>query len=236
MIYRTFSRLTDARNWVVDTESDIRNGRHHQVALPKLRNHTLSEAIERFMLDELPKKTRSIKDHTRHLLWFKERAGAYLLSEISSALLTELKSIYFRSTTRFKRPPLPQSWNRYISSLSCVFECCVRDWEWLENNPARKVRREREAPGRVRVLSDEERERLLVACQRSESKTLYPFVVLALSTGMRRSEIRFLTWEQVDLAKGALILSKTKEQNDEAGAGARARPHTSSRACTYKTH
>ena len=124
--------------------------------------------------------------------------------------MTELKSIFFRGTTRFKRAPRPQSWNRYISSLSCVFQCCIRDWEWLETNPARRIRREREAPGRIRFLSDEEWERLLDACERSESKNLYPFVVLALSTGMRRSEIRFLTWDQVDLTKGVLILNYTK--------------------------
>jgi len=34
--------------------------------------------------------------------------------------------------------------------------------------------------------------------------------VLTLSTGMRRSEVRFLTWEQVDLQKGVIILNTTK--------------------------
>lgn len=208
-IYRTFLRLTDARNWMLDTESDIRNGRYlPPQAEPK--KHTLADAIDRYMLDELPKKLLSIRDQTRHLLWFKDQAGERFLAEVTPALLTELKSIYLRSVTRFKKPPRPQSWNRYISSLSCVFQCCVRDWEWLETNPARRVRREREAPGRIRFLSDDERERLLEACRNSNAKNLYPFVVLALSTGMRRSEIRYLTWDQVDLTQGTLILSRTK--------------------------
>jgi integrase len=209
-IYRTFNRLTDARNWILDTESDLRNGRKSSTTEPESTKHTLNDAIDRYLLDELPKKPRCLKDQTRHLYWFKKEAGYRFLSDINPALLTELKSNFLRGVTRFKRAPRPQSWNRYISSLSCVFQCCVRDWEWLETNPARRVRREREAPGRIRFLSDEERNRLLDACKQSESRNLYPYVVLALSTGMRRSEIRFLTWEQVDLSKGILILKYTK--------------------------
>ena len=44
--------------------------------------------------------------------------------------------------------------------------------------------------GRVRYLSDNERERLLEACKHSESPNLYPLVVLTLSTGMRRGDVR----------------------------------------------
>jgi integrase len=74
------------------------------------------------------------------------------------------------------------------------------------------VRREREARGRVRFLSDDERERLLEACKRSPSPNLYVAVILTLSTGMRHSEVRYLTWSQVDLARGVIILSETKNK------------------------
>ena len=37
------------------------------------------------------------------------------------------------------------------------------------------------------------------ACRESESKGLYPIVILALSTGMRRGEIMNLKWSDVDL-------------------------------------
>ena len=80
----------------------------------------------------------------------------------------------------------------------------------MDYNPVRRLRREREAPGRVRFLSNEERERLLVACKESRSVNLYPLVVLALSTGMRRGEIQGLTWDQVDLVKGVILLERTK--------------------------
>jgi len=73
-----------------------------------------------------------------------------------------------------------------------------------------KVTRMREPRGRVRFLSDDERNRLLKACQDSPNPYLYAVVVLALSTGMRSGEIMGLTWDDVDLNQGRAILHETK--------------------------
>ncbi len=48
------------------------------------------------------------------------------------------------------------------------------------------------------------------ACRESESKGLYPIVILALSTGMRRGEIMNLKWSDIDLARGSILLQTTK--------------------------
>ena len=80
----------------------------------------------------------------------------------------------------------------------------------MEFNPARRVRREREAPGRLRFLSDEERVKLLEACKNNRSPNLYPIVVLTLSTGMRKGEVISLRWSQVNLTLGVIILDNTK--------------------------
>ena len=208
--YRTFMRLTDAKAWVQELEYKIRNG--ERLPTVEAERHTFADAIDRFILEELPKKPKIFRDQNRHLLWFKQQLGFKLLAEVSPALLTEIKGKFMREVTRNDKLRQPQTWNRYLTSISCVFESCCRDWQWLETNPARRVRREREAPGRVRFLSEEERNELLEACKKSNSPNMYPLVVLALSTGMRRSEIRWLTWPQVDLTKGIIILSKTKNK------------------------
>ncbi len=77
----------------------------------------------------------------------------------------------------------------------------------------RKVTKPKESRGRVRFLSEDERPRLLKACKESSNPSLYPVVVLALSTGMRQGEIMRLTWDDVDLNRGRAILHETK--NDE---------------------
>jgi integrase len=43
-------------------------------------------------------------------------------------------------------------------------------------------------------LSDAERERLLATCRASTGRALYPVVVLALATEMRKGEIMNLQW------------------------------------------
>lgn len=206
--YRTFLRLTDAKAWIQEMEYKIRSGEHFTVT--ESQRHTFAEAIDRFILEELPKKPKIFADQHHHLLWFKEQLGYKILAEVTPALLTETKGKFLRQITRNNKPRRPQTWNRYLTSISCVFESCCRDWQWLELNPARRVRREREAPGRVRFLSDEERTKLLEVCKNSNSPNLYPLVVLTLSTGMRRGEVKWLTWQQVDIANGIIILSETK--------------------------
>ena len=80
----------------------------------------------------------------------------------------------------------------------------------MESNPMRNVQKQKEDDGRVRFLSDDERSALLEACKESQSPYLYPVVVLALSTGMRKGEIMNLTWNDVDFIKQRVILNDTK--------------------------
>ena len=64
----------------------------------------------------------------------------------------------------------------------------------MDDSPMRKVFKPREPRGRERFLSDDERFELLTACKESTSTYLYPVVVLAISTGMRSSELMTLRW------------------------------------------
>jgi integrase len=59
--------------------------------------------------------------------------------------------------------------NRYHAALSGVFRFALeRRWGWIKRNPCRDVERGQEGRGRRRWLSDDERERLLNACRKSE--------------------------------------------------------------------
>lgn len=79
-----------------------------------------------------------------------------------------------------------------------------------ESSPTSKVTKPREPRGRVRFLDEEEREKLLFACKVSSNSFLHTMVVIALSTGTRLSEIISLSWNDVDLDKGRVILYETK--------------------------
>jgi integrase len=85
-----------------------------------------------------------------------------------------------------------------------------KEWQWMAVNPVLQISKPREAQGRTRFLSDEERERLFAVCKSSESTHLFTIVTLALSTGMRRGEILGLSWEDVDLRNRRITLLRTK--------------------------
>ena len=93
-----------------------------------------------------------------------------------------------------------------------MFTAAVRDWGWHNRNPLRDVWRQKEPKGRIRYLSDEERNRLLEICKASYCNYLYVIVVLALSTGMRKAEVLNLRWSNVDLEQGIIILYHTKNR------------------------
>jgi integrase len=67
-----------------------------------------------------------------------------------------------------------------------------------------------------KALSHEQETKLLQECARSRSRSLYPGVTMALSTGMRYGEIRLLTWNQIDFGRRALTVGHSKT---EAGTG-----------------
>jgi|ETNmetMinimDraft_23_1059889.scaffolds.fasta_scaffold54351_2 integrase len=208
----TFDRKTDARKWIQDTESAIRDGRHFKGT--EAKRHTLSEMIERYMRDVLPSKSDSMqRDQTTQLNWWKERIGDRLLSDITPALIAEHRDLLLKEIGPKKKKRSPSSVINYMAALSHVFTIAIREWEWLEDSPIRNVRKPKRPRGRVRFLDKEEREQFLEVCKASHNSALYPVVVLALSTGARRMEIMNLTWGDIDFIRKRAIIHETK--NDE---------------------
>ena len=68
----------------------------------------------------------------------------------------------------------------------------------------------KENPGRDRILTSAEIERLLSACRKSRSLYLYPIVLIALTTGSRQGEILNLEWKHIDFENKLAHLKETK--------------------------
>ena len=74
----TFEKKTDANKWIQDTESAIREGRHFKTAQSK--RHTLSDLIDDYIKNELPKKPKNASNQETQLLWWKDEIGSYTLA------------------------------------------------------------------------------------------------------------------------------------------------------------
>ncbi|WP_333688485.1 site-specific integrase [Methylococcus capsulatus] len=202
----SFERKTDAAKWAQDTESAIRDGRYFPTV--EAKRHTLDELIERYRREELP-KLRSGKTRIPHLEWWASELGAYTLADIKPALLVSTRNKLLRRINGRGTLTSKSTANRYDATLSHAFTVAMKEWQWVDDNPFRKIKTLKEPEGRIRFLSDDERERLLMEC-RAHSEDLYAIVVLALSTGARKSEITGLAWADVDLKTGLATFQNTK--------------------------
>ncbi len=206
--YASFKRKTDMDRWVQQTESAIREGRHFKTT--EAKKHTLGDLIDRYIRDVLPTKAKSEKKQTAQLYWWKEQLGCYLLSDVTPAMIAEKRDALLKGITRRGKLRTTSTTVRYMAVLSHAFTVAMKEWGWVDDSPVRKVSKPREPRGRIRFLGEEERVKLLDACKTSTNPFLYTIVVLALSCGMRYSEILTLTWDDVDLQKGRIILYETK--------------------------
>ena len=207
-VFQTFTRKTDAVRWANQTEAAITEGRFFKTA--ESQKHTLSDLIQRYIRDVLPRKAKVFVEYASQLKWWEEQIGDVRLSELSTSLISEQRDLLSRTITNRKKPMSPARVNRYMAALSTALNTSIRDWEWMEDNPMRKISKLKEPRGRVRYLSDEERERLLDACKDSSNTNLYLVVVLALNTGARQQEIWDLRWSNINLIKGLITFSETK--------------------------
>jgi integrase len=101
--------------------------------------------------------------------------------------------------------------NHELAFLKNVFTKAV-DWGKTGENPVKKVRLYREDNSRTRFLTDEEEERLLACCK----PQLQPLVITALHTGFRASELRSLTWNDIDFRRRTVTVRAGYVKNGES--------------------
>jgi integrase len=99
----------------------------------------------------------------------------------------------------------PASCNRELACLKTLFNKAV-EWGRLGANPAAKVKKLKENNTRERILNAAEARRL-VECAGPE---LQPILIIALNTGMRKSEILSLRWQDVDFIRGFILIEDSK--------------------------
>ncbi len=103
----------------------------------------------------------------------------------------------------------PATVNKEVITLKTMFNRAIRHGR-LTVNPAQPVKKVAENNVRMRILSQQEADKLFACCPNH----IRPIVITAFYTGMRFSEIVKLTWDKVDLSSGFIRLenqdTKTK--------------------------
>lgn len=154
---------------------------------------------------------RAHDDRERHAdLWVKH-IGNVALVDLSSFQIEGYKSKRkkdVRETPDGEKPPAPATINRELATMK-HFLGQAAEWGWIADGHAaklRKVKMLKEPPGRVRWLSDAERQRLYASLPVEFARV----VTAGALSGMRRAELVGLRKEQVDLKRRLIALTKTK--------------------------
>ena len=87
----------------------------------------------------------------------------------------------------------------------------MKDWGlMLSSNPVDRVKMPPSSPARHRRLKVDEFERLEDAAKQTKKPHIWPVIIFAIKTGMRRGEILRLEWEHVDLDRRITHFPLTK--------------------------
>ncbi len=132
-------------------------------------------------------------------------SGKYL-HEITPHLIEKFKSDRLQETTRKEKGLKPATVNRQLIVLKSLYNRAI-DWgKYKGENPVKKVKFFKENNTRVRFLEPNELVKLLSCCV----GTLKPVMIVALHTGMRKSEILGLKWLDCDFRRSIIYLRDTK--------------------------
>lgn len=198
---KTFRRKQDARSWgnraVIEYQEFEAKG---------IRPCTVT--FERLADEYMSWWTGKDHDRARLVKWWTTQLSNTLISDISPDLI--------REKLKPKRSQAAETYNKHLAVLSAMMDFALQQQEnelvleqYIEENPCKKVRKQKISNKIVRYLSDHEKPRLIRAAQEIGGR-FYLKVLMALTTGMRRGELEKLRWCDIDFDRGLAILTDTK--------------------------
>ena len=202
-----------AEEFIEQARTDARKGR---LNLPKGRKVVLGfrEAAKKYLIKlekedgkDIKKKCQRIDLHLAP--FFKDKP----LSNITTFDIERFKK------KRKEAEMANGTINRELAVLSHVFSKAI-EWKWIEHRPA-KINRLKEDSGRIVYLTSSQVAKLLEKAAEHQSSFIYPFIVIALESSMRRSEILSIRISDIDLQRRIIYIPRAKS-------GAREQPITKS--------
>ncbi len=205
--------------WIMATINGVRIRESLKTSDPKeaqqLYDQRRAEAWRTVVLKEKPKKTwadatarwvkerghkRSLRDDQDKIRILAPKLGTMLLSAIDRDTIESVLPVDVSASTR----------NRYRALIRSILRAAEREWEWLDRTPA--LRTEKEPRRRVTFLTRAQAD-VLISSLPEQYRTPVRF---ALLTGLRKSNVFGLQWDNVNLEKGMVIVHA-----EEAKAGER---------------
>lgn len=196
IVCKCFDRKQEAEDWANETENNIKRGNYSNNQAKHKK--TVADLIDLYIQDAVIGHHKAAKDTLHQLNYFREKIGDYALMYITPELLLQERKILAQTPTNKNVLRNPSTINRYFATLGGAFRYACKNLRWLDENPCGNLLQLKARPKERRALVNNEEPQLLHACRQSQSPFLYCIVLMALTTGARKSEILNLTWDSID--------------------------------------
>jgi len=168
----------------------------------EIPNKTFGDLLTRYALE--------VSAHKRGARWESIRID---LLKRNAIALVPLKTLDAPHVAAWRDRRLQEvsgaSVRREWNLLSHACNIAVKEWRWLRSNPFQSVRRPKDAAPRDRILTAEDRAKLIEAAESPDQKRVLAAAWFAVETGMRLKEVCRLTAEDVSGAVAFIRESKT---------------------------
>jgi integrase len=200
---RTFRLKPDAELWARQKEAQLDRG-ELPVDTRVLRSHTLADLLERYGATIVPRKRSA--DRERYMLRVILR---HPMARLSLHRLTPAEVARYRDDRL--AAVSGDTVRRELAIVRHCLEVARKEWGFvLPSNPVHQVKLPRPNSPRERRAAVGELERLLSACEATSCRWLPAIIQLAVETGMRRSELLAMRWDDVNLGARTVLLRNTK--------------------------
>jgi integrase len=202
---KSFKSKRDAHAWVDDLENKLKNqGTPHQ----KLRKkYLLKDLFERYSLEVAPKHKGVVSEQ-------------YRLRSLCRSWLGNLDIRYYR-VLHFEQYRQDRSKSvasgtirRELKLIRQVIDHASKQWGIpIHFNPLAHMKMPEESQPRTRRLTERELAQIFLSADKQRNRLIRPLIEFALETGMRRSELISVTWD--DLSESDRILTITMTKNGD---------------------
>ncbi len=127
--------------------------------------------------------------------------GDMLLSRITPQMVDSYK------TARIREGASPNTVNHELTNMSHMLKMAIR-WGYIDRNILSSVERMKFPEKPRRFLSQEEIQILMESARDSH---IYPIIVTAIHTGMRKSELFNLQYSDIDFSQGTITVQSKKD-------------------------
>lgn len=194
---RTFRTKTDAEKWARKVESDIDRGIY--INTNEAERMTLSELIERYKDEELPRLKAQAQEKSR-LNIIEKKLGKEIIGGITVSTIVKYRNARLKTIAE-------NSANREVTTIKRLLSFANHDCQIILPHGLPNIKKLSVDDARERRVSDAEIDAI---CSATESDELESIVKLALYTAMRRSEISSLKRINIDFKVPCIKLEETK--------------------------